>query len=126
MRALIVAIAIFLVICTFIGIHSYIMLNLTKNIRPLCQETISFASADQWNKVIENIDQIQNRWDKKRLWASLTISTKNIEEIEISLKQSRAFAVLHQKSDFMGEFIMFSMLLDHIPHQEGFSIEEIL
>ncbi|MBO4941173.1 MAG: DUF4363 family protein [Clostridia bacterium] len=126
MRALIVAITIFLVICIFIGIHSYIMINLTNRISPICQETIRFANADQWDKVIENIDQIQNTWDKKRLWASLTISTKNIEEIEISLKQSRAFAVLHAKSDFMGEFIMFSMLLDHIPHQEGFGIEEIL
>lgn len=126
MRALIVAITIFLVICIFIGIHSYIMINLTKRISPICEETIGFASADQWDKVIKNIDQIQNFWDKKRLWASLTISTKNIEEIEISLKQSRVFAVLHEKSDFMGEFIMFSMLLDHIPHQEGFSIEEIL
>ena len=126
MRALIVAITIFLVICIFIGIHSYIMINLTNRISPICQETMRFANADQWDKVIENIDQIQNTWDKKRLWASLTISTKNIEEIEISLKQSRAFAVLNAESDFMGEFIMFSMLLDHIPHQEGFGIEEIL
>ncbi len=126
MRALIVAITIFLVICIFIGIHSYIMINLTKRISPICEETIRFARADQWDKVIKNIEKIQSTWDKKRLWASLTISTKNIEEIEISLKQSRAFASLHEKSDFMGEFIMFSMLLDHIPHQEGFSIEEIL
>ncbi len=126
MRALIVAITIFLVICIFIGIHSYTIINLTKRISPVCEETIGFVSADQWDKVIKNIDKIQNMWNKKRLWTSLTISTKNIEEIEISLKQSRAFAVLHEKSDFMGEFIMFSMLLDHIPHQEGFSIEEIL
>ena len=126
MKALVVAISIFLVICTFIGIHSYIMINLTKSLRPICEETITLAKADRWNEVIKNIDHIQNQWDKKRLWASLTISTKNIEEMEISLKQSRAFADLHEKPDFMGEFIMFSLLLDHIPHQEGFSIEEIL
>ncbi|MBQ9756950.1 MAG: DUF4363 family protein [Clostridia bacterium] len=126
MKALVLSIVILLIIFVFIGIHSYIMFTLAESINALCEETLTLASSDRWDSVIENIDRIQKQWDKKRVWASLTISTKNIEEIEISLKQSRAFATLQEKPDFFGEFIMFTMLLDHIPHQEGFSIEEIL
>ena len=56
----------------------------------------------------------------------MTIKTNEVEEIEISLRQSRAYAELGDKEDFIGEFIMFRMLVEHLPHQEGLSINELL
>jgi len=126
MKALIISISLFIVICLFIGIHSYIMFSLSGDITKKCEETISLVNSEDWDGAVKKIDEIHSTWEKKRMWAALTISTHNIEEIEISLKQSRAFANLHQKADFFGEFTMFTMLIDHIPHQEGFHIEEIL
>ena len=126
MKAFISAVAIFAAICIFIGIHAFVMVSLANDISAECDHVHAFASENHWDEAIKKIDHIRSLWDKKRIWASLTISTKDIEQIEISLTQSRAYAELHQKPDFFGEFIMFQKLVEHIPHQEGFHIEEIL
>ena len=72
------------------------------------------------------LDKVEKEWKKHRVWAALTISTEDIEQLEISLEQSKAFAKIEEKADFLGEFIMFSKLVEHIPHREGFHIEEVL
>lgn len=126
MKAFIISLCLLLVICIFIGIHSVIMVNLADHISSESQKVTIFAQNNEWEKVVDRLDKIKSIWDKKRIWTSLTISTDEIEQIEISLKQSRTHAELKQKSDFFGEFTMFTMLLDHIPHHEGFHIEEIL
>lgn len=126
MKAFISAIAIFTAICIFIGIHAFIMVSLANDISAECKQVHSLADKEQWDETVKKIDLIRKLWDRRRTWASLTISTKEIEQIEISLTQSRAYAELKQKPDFFGEFIMFEKLVEHIPHQEGFHIEEIL
>ena len=126
MKPLIIALSILLAIIILITVHSILMFNLAEDIGQACHSVTDFANKGQWDQVTTEIDNIKSIWDKYRTWVSLTISTQEIEQIEIALKQSRAYAELKQKTDFMGEFIMFSMLVDHIPHQEGFHIAEIL
>ncbi len=126
MKAFISAIAIFTAICIFIGIHAFIMISLANDIATECKDVHTLADKDRWDEIVKKLDRIRSIWDKRRTWASLTISTEDIEQIEISLTQSRAYAELKQKPDFFGEFIMFEKLVEHIPHQEGFHIEEIL
>ncbi len=126
MKAFIISCILLLSIAAFVGIHSFIMMNLSNAISAECQKVTELAINDQWSQVTKSLDRIRSIWDKKCLWASLTISTKDIEEIEIALTQSRAYAELKQKPDFFGEFIMFQKLVEHIPHQEGFHIEELL
>lgn len=126
MKAFISALTIFTTICIFIGIHAFIMVSLADDISEECKSIHTLADNDRWDETVEKLDYIRSIWDRRRTWASLTISTKDIEQIEISLTQSRAYAELKQKPDFFGEFIMFEKLVEHIPHQEGFHIEEIL
>ena len=126
MKAFISTIALLVAILTFIGIHTFTMLHLAEDIKAESDAVSRLAAADDWEGAIKKIDHIRSIWDKRRMWAALTISTNEIEQIEISLTQSRAYAELRQKPDFFGEFIMFSKLVEHIPHQEGFHIEEIL
>ncbi len=126
MKAFIISLCLLLVICIFVGIHSVIMLNLADDIDNESQKVTKFAQNNQWDEVVNGLDKIKSIWDKWRIWSSFTISTDEIEQIDISIKQSRTHAELKQKSDFFGEFTMFTMLLDHIPHHEGFHIEEIL
>ena len=126
MKAFVISLILLVVLCTFIGVHSYIMINLSDSIAERCNKTLELVNSDNWSSVEQELDKISDIWDSRRMWASLTINTSKIEQIEISLNQSKAYAHLVQKSDFMGEFIMFSMLVDHIPHEEGFHIEEIL
>ena len=102
------------------------MFRLADEIRRSCHTVTELAYSEKWTDTVKEIDNVYDIWNKHRIWASLTMPTSEIEQIEISLKQSRIFAELHQKSDFFGEFTMFTMLVEHIPHQEGFHIEEIL
>lgn len=126
MKAFVISIILLIVLCTFIGVHSYVMISLSDRIADCCNRTIELVSSDRWDDAARELNEIGDIWDSRRMWASLTINTNKIEQIEISLNQSKAYAHLRQKSDFMGEFIMFTMLVDHIPHEEGFHIEEIL
>ena len=126
MKAFVIALCILLAITILIVTHSIIMIDFADEISKNCQWVSEMAQAEDWEQALKGIDKIKTIWDKKRIWVALTISTEEIEQIEISLNQSRIFAELNEKSDFFGEFTMFTMLVGHIPHQEGFHIAEIL
>ena len=117
---------IFVIICIFIGSHSYIMTHMGKSIAGINQKIEKAANEEKWEEVKLLLSDVEQEWKKHRVWAALTISTEDIEQLEISLEQSKAFAKIEQKADFLGEFIMFSKLVEHIPHREGFHIEEVL
>ncbi len=126
MKALVCALSLLLTICLLIGIHSFSMHKWSADIKTQSDRVFSLVNSNNWSDAINIIDEIQKSWDKKRIWAALTLDTGTIEEIEISLLQSRAYAVLQQKPDFFGEFLMFTKLVAHIPNQEGFDVGEIL
>ena len=126
MKLMKLSIAILIVMCAFIGVHGYIMNKMEASLSEKSILIKNFALKDDWENTRKLLDEVDQEWKKYSTWASLTISTEDIEQLEISLEQAKTFAVLEEKSDFLGEFIMFSMLLDHIPHREGFHIEEIL
>ncbi len=126
MRVFRVSIVIFVVICTFIGSHSYIMTHMGKAIAEINLKTEKAASEEDWELASALLDEAETEWKRHSLWAALTINTNDIEQLEIALSQAKAFAKLGQKSDFFGEFVMFSKMVEHIPMREGFRIEEIL
>ncbi|MBQ2932274.1 MAG: DUF4363 family protein [Clostridia bacterium] len=126
MKILRAAIIILLVMCIFIGVHSFLMNKMGKSLGAKNDEVFRLASAENWETVRFKLEGIRQEWEKYSIWASLTISTEDIEQLEISLAQAEAFADLEEKTNFFGEFIMFSKLVNHIPHREGFHIEEIL
>lgn len=126
MKAFIISLVILLVIMSFIVVHIRIMLNLSETISKKCELIRRHVKNEEWDSATKEIKAIKKHWEKHRIWVALTISTAEIEQIEIALNQSHIYAELHQESDFMGEFTMFTMLIEHIPHQEGFHIAEIL
>lgn len=126
MNRMIAALCIFLLAVGFVGFHTYEVLALNEDITQLCDRVEADFAREDWDAVIQNTQALQDRWKKSRFWASLTIDTAQIEEIEISLRQSIKYAELQAKPDFMGEFIMFRMLTEHLPHQEGFDMKELL
>lgn len=126
MKLMRLSIALLIVMCGFIGVHGYVMTKMGASLGQKNEQIKIFAQKDDWESVQRLLSEVSREWEKYSTWASLTISTEDIEQLEISLEQAKAFANLKAKSDFFGEFIMFSRLLDHIPHREGFHIEEIL
>ena len=122
-----VTLCIFLaVLLVLIIVHSVSMINLGKSIGNLSGKVIENAEKEKWEDVIADMNEINRLWEEKSIWTALTIKTNELEEIEISFKQSRKYAELLEKEMFLGEFIMFSELVKHIPHHEGFHIEELL
>ena len=126
MKAFRIAICLLVSIIFFITTHAVIMFNLADKINKNCHVVTKLVDSEKWDAAISEIDKLHQTWNNRRIWAALTMPTNEIEQIEISLNQSRKYAELHQKPDFYGEFTMFSMLVEHIPHQEGFHIAEIL
>lgn len=126
MKKFIISIILFFTLTGFIITHSVIMLNFGKEVRSLADTIKESAQADRWEKVESDMEKFEKLWDEKRFWASITLKTPLIEEIDISMEQSIVYAKNKAKPDFLGEFIMLGKLIEHIPHQEGFHIEEIL
>lgn len=126
MKVFWIAIAILVLICVFIGVHSTLMSNLSQEARPHIAAIPSLVGADQWERVQAEIEQTAKIWQRYRSWATLTISTKDIEQIELSLERCRVFARIKQKADFLGEFANLEYILDYIPQREGFHLREIL
>ena len=125
MKVLRLSIIILICMCIFIGVHSFRMSKMEKSISEMGNSVKELAINDSWDKVSEMISEIKNEWNRYKNWAALTISSENIEQLEISLHQAQTFAQIHKKSDFLGEFIMFSQLVEQIAHREGLYWEEI-
>ena len=102
------------------------MLRLGDDIDKLCDKTEKLVIAEEWEDAEKTLKEIRKKWEEKSIWTSLTIETNELEQIEVSLRQSEKYAKLRDKEKFIGEFTMFSTLVEHIPHHEGFHIEEIL
>ncbi len=126
MKVVYAALIMLLVIGIFIGIHSFVMARLSSDLDAVCKNTERLAAAEDWTSVSDELEKAQEKWDKCRLWATLTISTNEIDKIEISLRQSMAFAKLKAKPDFFGEFTVFHMLINRIKLKEGIHLDEIL
>ncbi len=126
MKVVWIALAILLALCIFIVVHSYIMSSTANDILLKCAEISSRLPSEDWEAILEKLDKIEEIWEKHRTWAALTISTKDIEEIEVAFYQSLAYAEARQTSGFIGEFVMFTKLVEHIPTREGLHWEEIL
>ncbi len=126
MSRMLVTVCILVLCLGFVGLHTYKILELNDDMEDLCEDVEHAFMIEDWQEIRKGLSKIEKRWDKDRFWACLTIDTEQIETIEISLKQSVEYAKIQAKEDFIGEFVMFRMNLDHLPHQEGFSIEELL
>ncbi len=81
---------------------------------------------DNWDEIGGLINRLGDVWYKNRLWAGVTLRTDIIDEIEISLAQCKKYAEIRAKENFTGELQMFSMLVEHLPKQEGAALGELL
>ncbi len=126
MKKFVISICALLVLVGLIVFHTVVMQKFGKGSADISEKIENFATKNEWKSAEEGLKDLEELWNKRRFWVSLTMRTNVIEEIDISLEQSKAYANLKQKPDFFGEFIMLKNLMEHIPHQEGLHIEEVL
>ncbi len=125
MRRMIPAIAILVFIITAISVHLFKINRVCDEIKIKSAFVFDSYEQDDWDKIYTTAREISDIWEDNRFWATLTLPTAQIDEIEISLEQSIRYAEIEAKPDFIGEFKMFYMLVEHIPRQEGLSVEEL-
>ena len=126
MKRIISVFVILTVICFVLAGHICKICIFTENITNLTEATYDSFLKNDWEKINVNLNEIKKMWDENKKWLSITISTKQIEEAEISLNQSIEYAKLNSKDCFIGELKMFSTCIEHLPKQEGLSVYELL
>ena len=126
MKRFFAALLISAIIVGFSTVHAVKTLSLAQNILDAARVAEQNFRDENWDGVQSELAYIQEEWEKNHLWAYATLSTKQIDEIEISLTQSIAYSEIEAKNDFAGEFKMFCMLIEHLPKQEAFSFGELI
>ena len=126
MKKFIASLSVLVLLAGAVTAHVMWAQNFGKNLSAVAEEVENAARRDDWQKARENLDELSELWEKNKLWAAATVRTNIIDEIDIGIEQSKAYAEIKQKPDFMGEFIMLRKLLEYIPRQEGLSAEELL
>ena len=124
-KKFIISLIAFILLFSAIITHSFMMLHFGEKAAVLTNKLQASALEKDWIQVRKKLDELDNLWQKQRKLAALTIRTSSVEEIDICLEQSKIHAKTETLSDFLDEFIMLKNLLKHLPHQEGFHIEEI-
>ncbi len=125
MKRVLAALAILVCIAGISALHMNKTITLTEMIKETSNEVYEAYKDNNWEKVRKGVLKIDKVWEENHLWAYLTLSTDQIDEIEISIKQSVAYSEAEAEDDFIGEFTMMCMLIDHLPKQETFSIGEL-
>lgn len=123
----IIAAGLLLVIIAAVSIlHSYYITSICSSFHASA-EKIERAFEENDRSAIEfELLKIKQNWEDKKPWVSLTLPTKQIDEIDISLSQSIEYAKINAAPDFIGEFKHLSMKIEHLPKQEVISLEELL
>lgn len=126
MKKFIASLSVLVLLAGAVTAHVMWAQSFGKSLSAVAKEVEDAARRDDWQKARENLDELSELWEKNKLWAAATVRTNIIDEIDIGIEQSKAYAEIKQKPDFMGEFIMLRKLLEYIPRQEGLSAEELL
>ena len=126
MKRIILCIIMFLIVLTLICFHMYKADLINKTVSDISQRVYENYYNENWQEVEKDVESLVNIWKENRLWTSSVMSTDKVDEIEISIEQSYMYSKIRSKENFIGEFRMFCMLIEHIKKQEEFSIYELL
>ena len=126
MKVLIAALILLIIIGLFMGIHGYVITRLASDLNASCDAAEECLRTKDWQGVSRELNNSLKQWKNHKFWASLTVSTGDIDKIESSLRRSIAFSKLQAEPDFIGEFITFRILIDYISQKEGVCLNEIL
>ena len=120
------ALLVLAVIIAITALHICKTMSVSNKIAEISEAVYNDYYNEDWDKVQSGVEEMAEIWHKNRLWACSTLSTKQVDEIDISIEQSLIYSKVRAKDNFIGEFRMFCMLIEHLPKLEGPSIYELL
>lgn len=126
MKRLFFAALISVILVAATTLHCLKIKNISNTAEVLTSQIYAELSLDNWDKVNGLTNELYTLWNKNKLWASATLRSNQIDEIEISLEQCRQYLTLEAKEDFVGELTMFCHMISHLSEQEGVALGELL
>lgn len=109
----------FIAVIIFVSVHAIIITDITKDITALSDTVSKSVYEQKWETAEDAFSKIEGRWQKAGLWAQITLNAKSADEIEVSLKRSKAYLEARDDSAFLEEFSEFRVLIDDLPDNEG-------
>lgn len=126
MKRLFFAALISVILVAATTLHCLKIRDISNTAEILTNQIYTELSFDNWDKVCGLTDELYKLWNENKLWASATLRSNQIDEIEISLEQSRQYLTLEAKEEFVGELTMFCHMIGHLSEQEGVALGELL
>lgn len=108
------------------SLHFCKIMDISRKNEYLTDKIYEEFTRKNWDEIDTLMDELKKLWYDNRLWASITLRSTQIDEIEISLEQCYEYSKLRAEEDFVGELKMFVLMTEHIPKQEGISLGELL
>lgn len=126
MKRLFFAAFISVLLTVAITLHCLKIKNISNTAEVLTSQIYTELSFDNWDNINTLTDELYKLWYGNKLWASATLRSNQIDEIEISLEQCRQYLTLEAKEEFVGELTMFCHMIEHLREQEGVALGELL
>ena len=124
-RIIIVLIALAIVVGVTM-IHFHKIMEISHQTEALTARIYEEYDRENWEEIDKLMDGLHNVWYSNRLWASVTLRSNQIDEIEISLEQCIEYSKSVPRENFIGRFKMFCLMTEHLPAQKGVSLGELL
>lgn len=126
MKRIIIVLAALAVVVGVTMIHFHKIMEMSHQTEALISKIYEEYDRENWEEIDRLMDELHNVWYSNRLWASVTLRSSQIDDIEISLEQCTEYSKIRAKENFIGEFKMFCLMTEHLPKQEGISLGELL
>ena len=126
MKRVIIKILMMALAVGFIVYHNFKVSELDDKVNDVYDTIIDAFENDDFGIIVSELEGLREKWDDAQTWIGMTMDTNELEEIDISLKQSIEYAKIESKEDFIGEFIMFNQCIKHLTYYERITPESLM
>jgi len=125
MKKFIAVLVILGLIIILISIHIFATVRFSNQMETVYDNVYSELANNNWDKIQNYVSDIEEIWNSKQSWLSLTLNINKIEQIETAIEQCKKFAEYEERPDFIDKLSTLSKLTENIPYQEGLRIENL-
>ena len=126
MKRVVITFLIMVLAVGFIVYHNLKVSKLDDRVSNMYDTIIESFDNDDFDTIVSELESLREEWEDTQTWIGMTIDTNELEEIDISLKQSIEYARIGAKEDFIGEFIMFNQCIKHLTYYERITPESLM
>lgn len=126
MKRVIITIVMLALAVGFIVYHNFKVSRLDDEVNNVYGTVIEAFENEDFDTIIRELEELKGEWEDAQTWIGMTIDTDQLEEIDISLKQSIEYAKINAKEDFIGEYVMFNQCIKHLTYYERITPESLM